>query len=74
MAVSQTITKRSLLLTFNNGVDAKGNPITKTYTFAGVKLGAEAAKIMAAAHAISTVSALNLVSVSLNEKAALVGE
>ena len=74
MAVSQTTTKRSLVLTMDNGVDAKGKPVTKNYTYAGIKIGAEAEKIMALAHALSALSAHNLVGVKKKEKAVLVGE
>ncbi len=48
MAVSVNVTKRSMNLLINNGVDANGTAVTKAYAFNNVKPEAAPEKIMAA--------------------------
>lgn len=74
MAVSANVTKRSMNILVNNGVDANGAVVTKTYAFNNVKPEAEPAKIMEAGKALGSLYAQDMAGITLSEKADLIEE
>ena len=74
MAVSVNVTKRSMNLLINNGVDANGTAVTKAYAFNNVKPEAAPEKIMAAGNALGSLYAQDLADIALSEKALLSAE
>jgi hypothetical protein len=71
MAVNKTVVKRSLVLVFNDGTDAKGNAKTKNISFGDVKVDAQPEQIMTTASAFSPLYKAQLVDVYVTESAAL---
>lgn len=71
MAVSANVTKRSMSILVNHGVDAAGAAVTKAYTFNNVKPEAEPAKIMEAGKALGSLYAQDMAGVTLSEKTIL---
>lgn len=74
MAVSANVTKRSMNILVNNGVDANGAVVTKAYAFNNVKPEAEPAKIMEAGKALGSLYAQDMAGITLSEKADLIEE
>jgi hypothetical protein len=74
MAVNKTLTKRTLVLTLDNGVDAKGKAVTKNFSFSGVKVGSAPEAILAGAHALSDLFQRSLVGINVTEHSMLAGE
>ena len=71
MAVNKDVIKRSLVLVFNDGLDAKGNTKTKSISFGDVKTDAQPEQIMATASAFSTLYEEEMLNVFVHEQAAL---
>ena len=71
MAVNKTVVKRSLVLVFNDGTDAKGNAKTKNISFGDVKVDAQPEQIMTTASAFSPLYNAQWVDVYVTESAAL---
>ena len=71
MAVNKTVVKRSLVLVFADGTDAKGNAKNKSISFGDVKVDAQPEQIMATASALSPLYKAQLVDVYVTESAAL---
>ena len=74
MAVSVNVTKRSMSILLDNGVDAQGKAVTKAYAFSNVKPDAEPAKIAAAGQALGDLYAKDVAGITLSEKAELIAE
>jgi hypothetical protein len=74
MAVNKDVIKRSLVLVFNDGLDAKGNTKTKSISFADVKTDAQPEQIMATASAFSPLYKAEMLNVYVTESAALTNE
>ena len=74
MAVSVNVTKRSMSILLDNGVDAQGKAVTKAYAFSNVKPDAEPADIAAAGQALGGLYAKDVAGITLSEKAELIAE
>ena len=74
MAVNKDIIKRSLVLVFNDGLDAKGNTKTKSISFGDVKTDSQPEQIMATASALSPLFKAEMLNVYVTESAALTNE
>ena len=72
MAVSVNVTKRSMSILVNDGLDAQGRTVTKAYAFGNVKPDAEPAKIAAAGQALGALFAKDMAGITLSEKADLI--
>lgn len=62
-----TLTKSTLRLTFNHGVDAKGQPILKSKTFSNIDEMASADNLQAAAQAIAALVDKPMVTIVRND-------
>lgn len=49
----ETLIKKTLVLAIEEGLDEKGKPIVKRYSYANIKNGATAESLSAAAHALA---------------------
>ena len=74
MAVSVNVTKRSMSILVDEGVDANGKAVTKAYAFNNVKPDANPAKIAAAGQALGGLFAKDMTGITLSEKAELIAE
>jgi hypothetical protein len=74
MAVSVNVTKRSMSILVDEGVDANGKAVTKAYAFNNVKPDADPAKIAAAGQALGGLFAKDMTGIILSEKAELIAE
>ena len=74
MAVSVVVTKRSLNILTDNGVDAQGKAVTKAYAFGNVKPEAAPEQIAAAGAALGGLFARDVAGIILSEKAELIAE
>ena len=74
MAVNKTVVKRSLVLVFADGTDAKGNAKNKSISFGDVKVDAQPEQIMATASALSPLFKAEMLNVYVTESAALTNE
>ena len=74
MAVSVDVTKRSMNLLMDNGVDSNGVALTKAYVFNNVKPDAAPEKIMEAGNALGSLYEKDLAGIALSEKAVLTAE
>ena len=74
IAVSVNVTKRSMSILLDGGVDANGKAVTKAYAFSNVKPDAEPAKIAAAGQALGGLFAKDMAGITLSEKAELMAE
>ena len=74
MAVSVNVTKRSMSILLDGGVDANGKAVTNAYAFSNVKPDAEPAKIVVAGQALGGLFAKDMAGITLSEKAELIAE
>ena len=74
MAVSVNVTKRSMSILVDEGVDANGKAVTKAYAFSNVKPDAGPEKIEAAGRALGGLFAKDMTGITLSEKAELIAE
>lgn len=74
MAVSVNVTKRSMSILLDGGVDANGKAVTKAYAFSNVKPDAGPEKIEAAGQALGGLFAKDMTGITLSEKAELIAE
>ena len=74
MAVSVNVTKRSMSILLDGGVDANGKAVTKAYAFSNVKPDAGPEKIEAAGRALGGLFAKDMAGITLSEKAELIAE
>ena len=71
MAITKTVTKQTLTLNVEDGVNSQGAAKTKGHNYAGVRPEAEPAAIMQAAAAFGTLISHELMGVVVTEKAEL---
>ena len=71
MAITKTVTKQTLILNVEDGVNSQGAAKTKGHNYAGVRPEAEPAAIMQAAAAFGTLTSHELMGVVVTEKAEL---
>ena len=71
MAITKTVTKQTLTLNVEDGVNSQGAAKTKGHNYAGVRPEAEPAAIMQAAAALGTLISHELMGVVVTEKAEL---
>ena len=74
MAVSVNVTRRSMSILVDEGVDANGKAVTKAYAFSNVKPDAGPEKIEAAGRALGGLFARDMAGITLSEKAELIAE
>ncbi len=74
MAVSVNVTRRSMSILLDGGVDANGKAVTKAYAFSNVKPDAGPEKIEAAGRALGGLFARDMTGITLSEKAELIAE
>ena len=72
MAVSVNVTKRTMSILVNEGLDAQGKTVTKAYAFGNVKPDAEPANIAATGQALGGLFAKDMAGITLSEKADLI--
>ena len=68
MAVSVNVTRRSMSILVDEGVDANGKAVTKAYAFSNVKPDAGPEKIEAAGRALGGLFAKDMAGITLSEK------
>jgi hypothetical protein len=73
MAATENLTDSSLRMTFDTGVDAKGEPIFKYKTLSKVKTSATAAQLYAIASALHPLQAHNLTNVERKDSSVITG-
>ena len=71
MAITKTVTKQTLTLNVEDGVNSQGAAKTKGHNYAGARPEAELAAIMQAAAALGTLISHELMGVVVTEKAEL---
>jgi hypothetical protein len=67
---SEVLVKKSLALTFEEGVDEKGEPITKRYSYSNIKIDATPQNLYDTAQAIAGLSqgtALDATTINTND-------
>ena len=74
MAVSVNVTRRSMSILVDEGVDVNGKAVTKAYAFSNVKPDAGPEKIEAAGRALGGLFARDMAGITLSEKSELIAE
>lgn len=74
MAVIEILEKKSLVLAFQEGVDEKGNPIIKRYTYSNVDSAAAPENFVAGAEALADLYKGTLTEVNTTDSNKLIVE
>lgn len=74
MAAVVNVTRRSMSILVNEGLDAEGKAVTKAYAFSNVKPDAAPGNIAAAGQALGGLYAKEMAGITLSEKADLIAE
>ena len=74
MAVTMNVLKRTLSIGISRGVDADGNPVSKSYVYSNVKPDAEPAKLMAVGQALGSLFDNEITGLVVVERASLTEE
>ena len=74
MAISKNVTKQTLTLNADNGLDALGKTKIKAYNFSGIRPEADADALLQTANAIGELMNSEVVSVVVTEKAEIIKE
>lgn len=74
MAAVLNVTRRSMSILVNEGLDGSGKTVTKAYAFSNVKPDAEPEDIAAAGQALGGLYAKEMAGITLSEKADLIAE
>ena len=74
MAINKNVTKQTLTLNADNGIDALGKAKVKAYNFTGIRPEATADVLLQTANAIGELMNSEVVSVVVTEKAEIIEE